>query len=219
MGQHAVGNIEQRPTQSWMCIFPDLHEVSKVISMTCDGKFPGTDRLHPEVIKRGGWRSVEVLSTIIKDVWENLEVTADCLTIFKKRDRRDCGNYRGISLLSTLGKVFARIRSIDYRPYLRHNVGSALTEEPRIWSPSCEKYRRNALNRICPATWYLPTSQMPSTPWTGKRYGISCWNKYALTTSSDSVLLCVQEWRHQSMTKKWNRAVFLASHCSRFFLL
>ena len=34
---------------------------------------------------------------------------AQLITLFKKGDRRQCGNYRGISLLSIPGKVFARI--------------------------------------------------------------------------------------------------------------
>ena len=38
-------------------------------------------------------------------VWKD----ASIVTIYKKGDRTDCGNYRGISLLSIAGKIFARI--------------------------------------------------------------------------------------------------------------
>ena len=38
------------------------------------GRSPGTDELHLEVINRGNRQLVEVLYTIIKDAWENLEV-------------------------------------------------------------------------------------------------------------------------------------------------
>ena len=40
-----------------------------------------------------------------KQAWEN----ASILTIYKKGVQTDCGNYRGISLLSTSGKILARI--------------------------------------------------------------------------------------------------------------
>ena len=50
---------------------------------------------------------------IIK-VWEEGHVPqawkdANIVTIYKKGDRTECGNYRGISLLSAAGKIFARI--------------------------------------------------------------------------------------------------------------
>ena len=60
--KYAVINIELWPTQHWMCKCPYLDEVSKVISMLCDGKSPGADILHPKVIKRGGRRLVKVPS-------------------------------------------------------------------------------------------------------------------------------------------------------------
>ena len=60
--------------------------------MLCDGKSPGTDALHPKVIKRGGRRLAEILYTIIKEALENLEVLADwkdaqLVTTFKKGNR------------------------------------------------------------------------------------------------------------------------------------
>ena len=47
-------------------------------------------------------------------VWEEGHVPqawkdANIVTIYKKGDRTECGNYRGISLLSAAGKIFARI--------------------------------------------------------------------------------------------------------------
>ena len=47
-------------------------------------------------------------------IWESETVpedlkNANIVTIFKKGDRMSCGNYRGISLLSIVGKIFARV--------------------------------------------------------------------------------------------------------------
>ena len=51
--------------------------MSKIISMLCDEKSPGTNGLNLEVIKRRYRRLDEVLYTIIKDAWKNLEFPAD----------------------------------------------------------------------------------------------------------------------------------------------
>ena len=82
--------------------------------MLCDEESPGAGRLHSEVIKKGGRKLVKVLYTIIKDAWENSEVSADwkdaqLITIFKKGDRQECSNYCRISLLFIPGNVFAHI--------------------------------------------------------------------------------------------------------------
>ena len=47
--------------------------------------------------------------------------------LFKKRDRSQCGNYRGISLLSVVGKVFAdilsqRLKHIAEKSIHSHNL-------------------------------------------------------------------------------------------------
>ena len=54
------------------------------------------------------------LYEIIADIWKSGKVPHDwkdaqLITLFKKGDRRLCGNYRGISLLSIPGNVFARV--------------------------------------------------------------------------------------------------------------
>jgi len=80
--------------------------------MLCEGKSPGADGLHSEIIRRGRNRLAEVLHDIITEAWNQSEVPQDwkdalLITIFKKGDRKICGNYRGISLLSIPRKVFA----------------------------------------------------------------------------------------------------------------
>ena len=146
VGQHAVNNIEQRPTQHWMFKCSDLDKVSKVISMFCDGKSPGADGLHQDVIKEGSRRLVEIL-----------------YTIFKLGDWQECGNYCRIPLRSIQEKVFGRLLldrlstiAKDFPPEAQcgFRINRGITD---IWS-LCDKYKKNALNRICPSTWYLSTS-------------------------------------------------------------
>ncbi|XP_035692546.1 uncharacterized protein LOC118427017 [Branchiostoma floridae] len=77
-------------------------------------KAPGPDSIPLELISHGGIAVQTSLFILILRMWETKVVPADLkdatiITIFKKGDRSICGNYRGISLLSIAGKIFARI--------------------------------------------------------------------------------------------------------------
>ncbi|MEO0687237.1 MAG: hypothetical protein AAFY76_19855 [Cyanobacteria bacterium J06649_11] len=78
------------------------------------GKSPGPDGILPKVFVYGGSTLKAFLFVIISIFWvtKNLppEIKDPNITIlFKKGDRSQCGNYRGISLLSAVGKLFADI--------------------------------------------------------------------------------------------------------------
>ena len=65
-------------------------------------------------LKHGGDNLFSRLHQLITNAWEVGSVPqawkdASIVTIYKKGDRTDCGNYRGICLLSIAGKIFARI--------------------------------------------------------------------------------------------------------------
>ncbi|KAK2168421.1 hypothetical protein NP493_1225g00001 [Ridgeia piscesae] len=65
-------------------------------------------------MKHGGDNLFNRLHQLITNAWEVGSIPqawkdASNLTIYKKGDRTDCGNYRGISLLFMAGKIFARI--------------------------------------------------------------------------------------------------------------
>lgn len=121
---HATESIAHSRTQQWMDECPDQNEVITANGTLCDGKSPGADGLHPEVIKRGGSKLVKVPYSMIEGAWTNMEIPsgwndAQLVTIFKKGDRRICGNYRGISLLYTTGKVFVAYHWTDFQLMLR----------------------------------------------------------------------------------------------------
>jgi len=51
---------------------------------------------------------------LLLKIWETKTVPSDfrdanIVTIFKKGDKKNCSNYRGILLLSIISKIFARI--------------------------------------------------------------------------------------------------------------
>ena len=67
-----------------------------------------------EIRNHGGDNLFSRLHLLITKAWEIGSVSqswkdASMVTIYKKSDRTDYGNYRGISLLSIAGKIFARI--------------------------------------------------------------------------------------------------------------
>ena len=94
---------------------PTVEELSKAIDCLSCGKAPGKDGILPEVLKCGKTALLQHLHELLCLCWEKGHVPQDMrdaniVTLYKnKGDRSDCNNYRGISLLSVVGKVFARV--------------------------------------------------------------------------------------------------------------
>ena len=110
----ALDNIPQRITKTSLGEIPTMDEMARAIAGLKDGKAPGGDGIPAEVWKHGGDNLFSRLHQLITNAWEMGSVPqawkdASIITIYKKGDRTDCGNYRGISLLSIAGKIFARI--------------------------------------------------------------------------------------------------------------
>jgi hypothetical protein len=110
----ALERINQRPLVTALDDAPTLKELKLAIASLADGKAPGVDGIPSEIWKHGGATLTNNLFRLIQQAWEEGSVPqewkdANIVTIFKKGDRTQCGNYRGISLLSIAGKAFARI--------------------------------------------------------------------------------------------------------------
>ena len=91
-----------------------MAEMARAIAGLKDGKGPGEDGIPAEVWKHVGNNLFSRLQQLITNAWKVGSVPqalkdASVVTIYKKLDRTDCRNYRGISLLSIAGKIFARI--------------------------------------------------------------------------------------------------------------
>ena len=112
--QRALDKISQRPTPNGLDNLPDETEFFNALSSTKENKAPGRCGIPAEVWKYGGEKLQQRLFDLIKEIWDKEQVPQDwkdanITAIFKKGDRKDCGNYRGISLLSIAGKIMARI--------------------------------------------------------------------------------------------------------------
>ena len=89
---------------------PTEDDLSKAIDSLKHGKAPGKDAIPLEVIKHGKSALLHHLRVLLLLCWKEGTVPQDMryaniLTLYKnKGDRSDCNNYRGISLLSVVGK-------------------------------------------------------------------------------------------------------------------
>ena len=110
----ALDNFPQHITKASLDEIPTMDEMARAITCLKDGKASGGDGIPAEVWKHGGDNLFSRLHQLITNAWEVGSVPqawkdTSIVTIYKKVDRTDCGNYRGISLFSIAGKIFARI--------------------------------------------------------------------------------------------------------------
>ena len=90
-------------------------EVQTAVNELKNGKAPGLDGCVGECLKAGGASIVEWLVRLLNVCFVTSVVPLDWMSacivpLYKgKGDRHECANYRGISLLSVVGKVYGKI--------------------------------------------------------------------------------------------------------------
>ena len=93
-----------------ICIYSDV----KVLKLTKNGKTPEQDNINSELYKYAPeelkLRLLQLLNNIyrenrIPNEWRNAVI----IPIFKKDDRREPKNYRGISILNACYKIYPKI--------------------------------------------------------------------------------------------------------------
>ncbi len=83
-----------------------------------NGKAVGSDGIPTEVYKAAGANMIEKLHVLFTWIWDEEVIPSDLrdaliIKIFKKGDKTNCGNYRGISVA---GKILARILASRLTP-------------------------------------------------------------------------------------------------------
>ncbi|KAG6444869.1 hypothetical protein O3G_MSEX003550 [Manduca sexta] len=92
-----------------------LDEVKRAVEQQRNKKAVGVDRVCGEVLKYGGDNLHSSLWKLFARMWDEervpkcFKISRMCSLYKNKGERSDCNSYRGISLLSVPGKVFARI--------------------------------------------------------------------------------------------------------------
>ena len=91
---------------------PSRAMIAAAVKRLKNRKTPGVCLITAEMLKHGGDTIIDWLHQVISIVWSTERSPQDwkdaaIVTIFKKGDIKECGNFRGISLLSIPGKVYA----------------------------------------------------------------------------------------------------------------
>ena len=104
-------------------------EVKECVAKLKNRKAAGADEIVNEFLKYGGEGVITMMVDLYNWIWRN-EYTPKrwregvVVNLFKKGDKAEPGNYRGITLLSTVGKIFCRI--------LNDRIGKILEKEDKL---------------------------------------------------------------------------------------
>ena len=110
---HHTGEIEGEIHP--VCDSPiTLDEVLTAVSKLKNNKAAGEDDIRGEMLKAMDSDGIGKLHQVVSQAWIQGQVpqewrNATIVPIFKKGSKKLCSNYRGISLLSVPGKVYARV--------------------------------------------------------------------------------------------------------------
>lgn len=107
---------------------PSIQEVRTVVKNLKNNKSPGTDNIPGELLKHGGEALLWSLHRIIVLIWREEELPVEwklgiICPLYKKGDKLDCTNYRGITLLNIAYKIFANVLYQRLLPYANENIG------------------------------------------------------------------------------------------------
>jgi hypothetical protein len=107
---------------------PSSTEVEIAIEKLKRYKSPGTDQIPAELIQAGENALHSEIHKLINCIWNKEELPEQWkesffVPIYKKGDKTDCINYRGISLLSTSHKILSNILLSRLTPYVDEIIG------------------------------------------------------------------------------------------------
>ena len=91
---------------------PSYEEINEIVKNMKPNKAAGPDEILPAVIKNGGLILKAKIHQLIMKIWKQEKIPCEwsegiLCPIYKKGDRKQCNNYRGISLLNITYKIFA----------------------------------------------------------------------------------------------------------------
>ena len=129
-------------------------DVNAVIKSLKSGKAPGEDDIRPEMLKAMNIYGVRWLTRVCKVECSTGQApkqwhTSVIIPIHKKGDKRKCNNYRGISLISVQGKVYAKCLEKKCCEIVEHK----LTDAQCGFRPGQSTMDQIALQQIFEKSW------------------------------------------------------------------
>ena len=124
MNVNGVYNVRQTEiyTAEPLVLEPSACEVEVAIEKLKSHKSPGIHQIPEELIKAGCKKYRYKTRKLIISIWNKEELPEEwkesiIVPIYKKGDKTDCSNYRGISLLPTMHKILSNILLSRLTPY------------------------------------------------------------------------------------------------------
>jgi endonuclease/exonuclease/phosphatase family metal-dependent hydrolase len=107
---------------------PTREEICNEMAKLKNNKAPGEDGIAAEMIKKAGEGLEERIVRLVKQVWSEESMPSAwnvgvICPIFKKGDRMDCRNYRGVTLLSVVYKIFSGVLRARLSKYAERMIG------------------------------------------------------------------------------------------------
>jgi hypothetical protein len=125
-----VNDVRQREIHAAEPLVPEpsASEIELVIEKLKSHKSRGIDQIPAELIKAGGKRIRFEIHKLIISIWIKEKLPEEwkesiIIPVYKKGDKTDCSNYRGISFLSTTYKILSNILLLRLTPYAEEIIG------------------------------------------------------------------------------------------------
>ena len=130
---HGANDVRQTEIRTAQPLAPGRSalEVEMAIGKLKSHKSPGTDQIPPEFIKAGGTTICYETHKLFSSIWNKEELPQEweqsiIVPIYKKGDKTDCSNYRGISSCH-LHSVQHTVSNIQCPTYsVQHTVSNIL---------------------------------------------------------------------------------------------
>ena len=110
---HGINGVRQTEIRTAEPLMPESRafEVEMAIENQKRHVSPGMDQMTTELIKAGGRAVCPEIHTFMNSIWNKEELPEEwkesiIARIYKKGDKRDCSSYKGVSLLSTMYKIY-----------------------------------------------------------------------------------------------------------------